>query len=163
MESLWCLCDHETDTESISNDNVLFYINYLHKFQILYTSCSTCCQCWSWEAAHGWNHFLFLTHGGNILLSGCWWLISVVTWAIKQEIQTARLYLSIPLSSYYIKSKHIYKTLRELVSGHTWIMCGVFLGRWMISAWSRRFLKIITCISKTVYFTSYFNGVIILF
>lgn len=38
MESLWCLCDHETDTESISHDNVLFYINYLHKFQTLYTS-----------------------------------------------------------------------------------------------------------------------------
>lgn len=105
MESLWCLCDHETDTESIPHDNVLFYINYLHKFQILYTSFSTCCQCWSWKAVHGSNlHFLFLL---MVVTSSCL-DTSVLTWAIEHEIQTARLYLSISLSSHYINTKHIY-------------------------------------------------------
>lgn len=35
MGSLWRTCDHEADSEGSSSvDNVLFYINYLHKFQI---------------------------------------------------------------------------------------------------------------------------------
>lgn len=65
MESLWCLCDHETDTESISHDNVLFYINYLHKFQTLSTSSQ---HAVSVEAEKPKPFSLFTRHG-NILLS----------------------------------------------------------------------------------------------